>query len=191
MQPRGAPSARSARTFWPHALLVVVAALLVSGCSGGSEGPDEPLGRDDLDHAVLDGSEQPREEFRGEAREEPRAEPRGEAPAPDPGADPTLQADPMPPPPDAAPGPDLVAAAIQDAAQRTGVEPGTVEVRLAEPITWPDGSLGCPEPGLIYTQALVPGYRIVVHADGQDLHYHGADGALPAFCADPWTPDSR
>ncbi len=179
MQPRGAASARSARTFWPHALLLVVAALLVAGCSGGSEGLEEPLGRDDLDHAVIDGSEQPREESGGEA------------PAPEPGADPTLQADPVPPPPDAAPGPDLVAAAIQDAAQRTGVEPGTVEVPLAEPITWPDGSLGCPEPGLISTQALVPGYRIVVHADGRDFHYHGADGALPAFCADPWTPDSR
>lgn len=91
----------------------------------------------------------------------------------------------MPPASDSPPGPDVVAVAIQDAAQRIGVDPGTVEVRLAEPVTWPDGSIGCPEPGMMYTQALVPGYRIVVSAGGQELHYHGADGGLPTYCADP------
>jgi hypothetical protein len=35
----------------------------------------------------------------------------------------------------------------------------------AEAVTWPDGALGCPEPGIVYTQALVPGYWVVVEAE--------------------------
>ena len=30
-----------------------------------------------------------------------------------------------------------------------------------------DSSLGCPEPGMSYLQALTPGYRVVVEADGR------------------------
>ncbi len=36
----------------------------------------------------------------------------------------------------------------------------------AEPTVWNDGSLGCPEPGMQYTQALVNGYWIVISAAG-------------------------
>ena len=39
-------------------------------------------------------------------------------------------------------------------------------------MTWPDGSLGCPQPGINYTMALVPGYQIIVRAGEQRLDYH-------------------
>ncbi|CAD5369228.1 exported hypothetical protein [Rubrivivax sp. A210] len=42
----------------------------------------------------------------------------------------------------------------------------------AEAVTWPDGSLGCPQPGRMYTQALVPGWRIVVRGSGRERVYH-------------------
>jgi hypothetical protein len=29
---------------------------------------------------------------------------------------------------------------------------------------WNDGSLGCPEPGMMYTQALVNGYWLIIEA---------------------------
>ena len=47
-----------------------------------------------------------------------------------------------------------------------------VTVVSYEDVTWPDGALGCPEPGMSYTQALVPGARLVLEADGVPL---GAD----------------
>jgi hypothetical protein len=41
----------------------------------------------------------------------------------------------------------------------------------AEPAVWNDGSLGCPEPGMMYTQALVNGYWVVIDAAGQTYDF--------------------
>ena len=48
------------------------------------------------------------------------------------------------------------------AAGHTGVSVSDMTVLRAESVTWPDGSLGCPEPGMQYTQALVPGYWVEI-----------------------------
>ena len=53
-----------------------------------------------------------------------------------------------------------------DAAQRADVAAGAVKILAVESVTWADGSLGCPEPGMMYTQALVRGYRVRVDAAG-------------------------
>jgi hypothetical protein len=79
-------------------------------------------------------------------------------------------------------------AAVNDLAASQGVDPSAVEVVTAEEVTWPDGALGCPEPDQMYTQALVPGYRIVLEVDGTEVHYHGAEGAEPMRCDDPQPP---
>lgn len=78
--------------------------------------------------------------------------------------------------------------ATEDAAGRLGVDPGDLEVVVAERVTWSDGSLGCPEPGEAYTQALVDGYRVVLEADGEEVAYHGAEGEPPFHCEDPQPP---
>ena len=39
-------------------------------------------------------------------------------------------------------------------------------------MTWSDSSLGCPEPGLVYTQALVPGYHVILEQAGTQYDYH-------------------
>ena len=73
----------------------------------------------------------------------------------------------------------IVEAARQDAASRSGVAPEAIKVLRAERVTWSDGSLGCPSPGMLYTQALVPGFRVMLEAGGQVLDYHaGASGHL-------------
>ena len=98
---------------------------------------------------------------------------------------------------DAAPRPDdditisdsrEVALAIADAEERTDVAAGDIEVVEFALVTWPDGAIGCPEPGVVYTQALVDGYRIVLDADGTQLTYHGATGADPFLCQSPADP---
>jgi hypothetical protein len=81
-----------------------------------------------------------------------------------------------------------VSLAVADATERTGLPAGDIEVVRFEMVTWPDGAIGCPEPGMAYTQALVDGYRIVLDADGTQLTYHGADGAEPFLCESPADP---
>jgi hypothetical protein len=41
----------------------------------------------------------------------------------------------------------------------------------AESVVWNDGSLGCPEPGNMYTEALVNGYWVIIRARGQTYDF--------------------
>jgi hypothetical protein len=75
-----------------------------------------------------------------------------------------------------------VDAALADAAKRTGLNRVDLKVLSAEAVTWSDGSLGCPEPGMMYTQALVPGYRVRIRAGGNELDYHAGPTGAPALC---------
>jgi hypothetical protein len=58
-------------------------------------------------------------------------------------------------------------AVIQAAANRAGIPADQFEVVAAEQRDWPDGCLGLGEPGTLCTQAIVPGWRVVVGAEGQ------------------------
>ena len=71
---------------------------------------------------------------------------------------------------------------LQDAAQRTQLDAAQLSVALAEAVTWPDGSLGCPQPGRAYTQALVRGYRIQIVAGDRTLEYHASLRGTPFLC---------
>jgi|GEM_PF-2541038 len=73
------------------------------------------------------------------------------------------------------------AAAANDFAAAEGIEPGSVTVVAVTPVTWPDSALGCPSPGEMYTQALVPGYEIRLSAGNRTAVYHtnrGKSGAI-------------
>ncbi|HAX24861.1 MAG TPA: hypothetical protein PLR44_11150 [Thermomicrobiales bacterium] len=72
--------------------------------------------------------------------------------------------------------------AKQDLSTRLDQPASVIETIRAERVTWPDGSLGCPRPGLLYTQALVRGYFIQLRAAGRDWNYHGGRGRLPRLC---------
>lgn len=73
-------------------------------------------------------------------------------------------------------------AALADAAQRTGVAMAELKIASIEAVTWLDGSLGCPEADLMYTQALVPGYRIRIEAGGKQFEYHTAKRGEMMLC---------
>lgn len=77
---------------------------------------------------------------------------------------------------------DLLNTILNDAGERTGLATDSLIVTRAESVTWNDGSLGCPEPGMFYTQALVAGYQIVIDADGQLLDYRAGDGRYFRLC---------
>jgi hypothetical protein len=75
-----------------------------------------------------------------------------------------------------------VDAALADAAMRTGLKRTDLKVLSAEAVTWSDGSLGCPQPGMMYTQALVSGFRVRIRAAGKELDYHAGRMGLPMLC---------
>jgi hypothetical protein len=77
---------------------------------------------------------------------------------------------------------ELVELARSDLSGRLGVSVEEVEVLDVEEVTWPDGSLGCPQPGQMYTQALVEGHRIVLEHDDRVYLYHSGGDVLPFLC---------
>jgi len=76
----------------------------------------------------------------------------------------------------------IVEPAVTDLAGRLRVEPSEIEVVMAERVTWPDGSLGCPEPGISYTQALVEGSKVVLGHGGRVYLYHAGTDDQPFLC---------
>jgi hypothetical protein len=80
--------------------------------------------------------------------------------------------------------PPVVREAVADLAQRLGVAEDDVRVVSMEEVTWRDGSLGCAQKGMMYTQALVNGSRIVLEADARTYEYHQGQGRL-FWCEKP------
>ena len=76
----------------------------------------------------------------------------------------------------------LTETVLDDAAQRTGLDRAALVVESAAAVTWADGSLGCPQPGMNYTMALVPGFRIIVRASEQRLDYHASRRGYFVLC---------
>lgn len=76
---------------------------------------------------------------------------------------------------------DLLEAILADAQSRLSTEASITVIR-DQAVTWSDGSLGCPEPGMMYTQALVSGYWVILDADGQTLDYRASNSGGFKYC---------
>ena len=74
---------------------------------------------------------------------------------------------------------------VADAAARLAVDPSTVKIVSAQARTFGDGSLGCPQPGEMYTQALVDGYQVIVEVNGTQLDYRGSGPGRFRICENP------
>ncbi len=79
---------------------------------------------------------------------------------------------------------EILQAISEDAASVTATDVSAVEVIMAKAVTWNDGSLGCPEPGKMYTQALVDGYQVVLKVADQELDYRITSGGDFRICED-------
>lgn len=66
---------------------------------------------------------------------------------------------------------NVTAAVLEDVSNRTELPRNTFKVVEAQKQTWPDGCLGLAEPGVACTQALVPGWRVVVSRGQQQWVY--------------------
>ena len=66
-----------------------------------------------------------------------------------------------------------------------GVNVTKATVVTAEAVEWPDGSLGCPEMGVMYTQVISPGYHVVISVDGVEYDYRATDPGQVRLCKAP------
>jgi hypothetical protein len=76
----------------------------------------------------------------------------------------------------------LLKAIMADLAASLGIDPSTIEVIKAESVVWGDGSLGCPEPGMMYTEALVNGYWVVLLAGDREYDYRASQKGYFRLC---------
>ncbi|OKH55987.1 hypothetical protein NIES2101_01615 [Calothrix sp. HK-06] len=68
--------------------------------------------------------------------------------------------------------PEAVASAVlKDASKRTGKSTSELKIITSEARTWNDGCLGLAEPGVLCTQALVPGWQVEVTGNSKELVY--------------------
>ena len=79
----------------------------------------------------------------------------------------------------------LVDLAVADLAQRLSIAADQIDVIEVKAIVWPDGGLGCPEPGVAYIQVQQEGLLIRFRAGERLYNYHSGGGRPPFLCEQP------
>jgi hypothetical protein len=74
----------------------------------------------------------------------------------------------------------IVKLAKTDLAQQLDLSADQIKVQSVTPVTFPDASLGVPEPGRIYAQVITPGYIIELSNRGQIYRYHASNERIVA-----------
>lgn len=72
--------------------------------------------------------------------------------------------------------------AVQDLAARLQIDVDQIEVVRSVEVNWPDGSLGCPQPGMRYTQVVVNGTFVELRVGDQVYNYHSGAARPPFLC---------
>lgn len=88
---------------------------------------------------------------------------------------------------------DVMASVYAAAEAHSGIDRSAMTVVRAESVVWPDGSLGCPEPGMTYTMATVDGYWVELSAGDTTLDYRVGSKGVVRLCESPIgiTPPER
>jgi hypothetical protein len=76
----------------------------------------------------------------------------------------------------------ILDAILKEAATLAKVSREKLVIVRAESVVWSDGSLGCPEPGMMYTHALVNGYWVVINAGGKTYDFRVDAGGRFQLC---------
>jgi hypothetical protein len=69
-----------------------------------------------------------------------------------------------------------------DLARRLELEAQAIELLEVREKTWPDASMGCPHPDMVYTQVPQDGLLIRLRAAGQVYNYHSGGMRDPFLC---------
>ena len=76
----------------------------------------------------------------------------------------------------------LIALATVDLAERLGIPAEEIALISAEAVVWPDASLGCPQPDMLYRQVPVDGALIILQAGEREYAYHSGGSREPFLC---------
>lgn len=79
----------------------------------------------------------------------------------------------------------LIQTATEDLAKRFSIAPDQIQLQEALEMTWPDSSLGCPNPSSMYMQVLTPGYLIRLQTPGGMFEYHTDKRGAVVYCENP------
>ena len=82
----------------------------------------------------------------------------------------------------------ILSAAKEDLAGKLDVTAESIDVKAAMSVVWNDGSLGCPRPDQVYTQAEEPGYRIILEHDERQYDYRATERGYLFLCELPTLP---
>ena len=85
----------------------------------------------------------------------------------------------------------LIERAKVDLAQRLSIPTSQIKVKEIKEISWPDASLGCPQPGTVYAQIPTPGYLFILEYAGNEYEYHVGIHGNVLCCENPTPPISR
>lgn len=147
---------------------ILVAVFLAAGCANPAE-PDAEMTKQDKSPAEM--SREERIELRKELMAGKAA-----VPAPVPASDETPLSGEVPQ--------ALLERIMADLEGRTGAPRSEFLIERAGAVQWNDGSLGCPQPGQVYTQAIVPGYQVVLRHGETSYDYHAAERGFLILCED-------
>ncbi|MCG8432912.1 MAG: hypothetical protein MJA83_02645 [Gammaproteobacteria bacterium] len=86
---------------------------------------------------------------------------------------------------------EVLAAVKEHLMTSSGASDADIEVLQAESVVWNDGAMGCARPGEVYTQAIIPGYRIVLRYDGKKYHYHTDERGRFRLCSNSRDPRDK
>lgn len=72
--------------------------------------------------------------------------------------------------------------AREDLAKRLNVTTNGIKVVEVQEVTWPDTSMGCPQPEMRYIQVPQDGLRIKLSIEGKEYEYHSGGMRAPFLC---------
>jgi hypothetical protein len=81
----------------------------------------------------------------------------------------------------------FITMAVDDLAVRLGIDASEITPLSGVLVVWPNGALGCPRPGMQYTQVPVDGSVIELGAGGRVYRYHTGGSTPPFLCDQPLT----
>ncbi len=79
---------------------------------------------------------------------------------------------------------EQIAQAKHDLAQRLSIDVDQIELVEVQTVVWPDGSLGCPQPGMAYIQVQQDGLLIHLRVGKHTYNYHSGGNRGPFLCED-------
>ncbi|MBI1882567.1 MAG: SH3 domain-containing protein [Chloroflexi bacterium] len=79
-------------------------------------------------------------------------------------------------------------ASIAHLAALTRLPVSAISLVSIEAVNWPDTLFGCPVDGVVGSPVIIPGYRIILAAAGQQYEYHTDQNGLIVLCQPPTTP---